>query len=125
MTDGRITPWYDPRHRASASAGGGGVTIKRSFSAKRVLLSADVVGQSDREQVLPANTARYYLLIQNRTSFPLYLSVGVQPTVEEGIAIAGYGSFEMRTDAPTEPIWLLTENVGHSALVVEGFVSVR
>lgn len=68
---------------------------------------------------LPANPARAYLLIQNKSPVVFYIGLGQAASIGGGIEIAPGGSFEPQFP-PTEDIQILGTYTNQPALIVEG-----
>lgn len=101
---------------------GGSVRYDRMTiaAAGGVTHSAPVVGVAAAD-VLPANSARRYLLIQNNhASLDAFVSFGVDATVAGGVKLPPGAVFELATFTPSGRVSMIAAVENSAVVVVEG-----
>ena len=83
--------------------------------------STVAVGNAASTQILPANTARMYLLLQNNGANNIHVSLdGTSATTSDFVIASGGGSLELAVGVPTGQINGIAVSASTDLVVLEG-----
>ena len=102
-------------------------TIKTFDDARSVVNKSDTIATKDTAKlIIPANTDRRWLLVQNVTNADMYIGIGYPPVkisngVYTGVKIASAGGLiRFDTFVPTDAIYGMCAADGHVFTCLEG-----
>lgn len=98
---------------------------RKSFSNSdtvRIASSAYEVTSTQSKLILPQNTRRKYLLIQNLSGDTIYVNVGspASQTPQKGVAVFTNGNYEFTPRAPEDSIHILGTLASQVVVIFEG-----